>query len=57
MISTITPTPPLGKYPHDRLCGQIGIIPTSASIRITSKIVPSDMIRSPFKEGSQGAAV
>ena len=40
-ISTIRPTPPLGAYPHDRLCGQTGIIPTSASIRIISNIVPN----------------
>jgi hypothetical protein len=45
IIITTSPTPPLGPYPHDRLWGQTGIIPTNASIKITSKIVPIDMIR------------
>ncbi len=49
MMSTISPTPPLGPYPHDRLWGQIGIIPTNASIKIMSKIVPIDMIHPPLK--------
>lgn len=47
MISTIRPTPPLGLYPHDRLCGQTGINPRSASIKIISKIVPTDIFHSP----------
>jgi hypothetical protein len=34
------------KYPHDLLCGQAGINPTSAKIKMTSKIVPSDMVGS-----------
>jgi hypothetical protein len=42
-IRTIRPTPPLGLYPHDRLCGQTGINPRSTSIKIISKIVPIDI--------------
>lgn len=49
-MMTTSPTPVPGTYPHDRLCGQIGIIPTSARINIMSKIVPIDMIRSPLKK-------
>jgi len=49
MTSDIIPTPPLGTYPHDRLCGQIGNIPTSIDIRITSKIVLSDICFLPKK--------
>ena len=49
MIRTIRPTPPLGAYPHDLLCGQTGIIPTSASIRIMSMIVPIDILHPPTK--------
>lgn len=48
-ISTTSPTPPLGAYPHDRLCGQMGMIPTSANIKIMSKMVPSVMSRSPYE--------
>jgi hypothetical protein len=47
MIKT-SPIPPLGPYPHDLLCGQAGIIPKSSKTKITSKIVPSDMIGSFF---------
>src|SRR5665647_217340 len=49
-ITTIRPTPPLGPYPHDRLCGQAGITPKSAKTKTMSNIVPSDMISSPFKK-------
>jgi hypothetical protein len=48
-IITTTPITPPGAYPQDRLCGQTGIIPISASIRMMSNIVPIVMIRSPFK--------
>ena len=47
-INTIRPTPPLGLYPHDRLCGQIGINPRSASIRTMSKIELIDIFHSPY---------
>jgi hypothetical protein len=40
----MSPIPPLGPYPQDRLCGQAGITPTRAKTRIMSKIVPSDML-------------
>lgn len=55
MISTISPTPPLGPYPHDRLWGHTGIIPKSANIKITSKIVPSDMIHPPVNNEAQSS--
>ena len=48
MITNIRPIPPLGPYPHARLWGQTGMTPKSASIRITSKIVPS-IVLSPVK--------
>jgi hypothetical protein len=39
----INPTVPLGAYPHDRLCGQVGITPTRIRIRIMRTIVPIDI--------------
>jgi hypothetical protein len=48
LIIGTSPTPPIGAYLPDQLCGQTGIIPTSASIKITSKIAPSEIIRSSF---------
>ena len=39
MITTTSPIPPLGVYPHAWLCGQVGITPTRIRIRIMSKIV------------------
>lgn len=47
MTINISPVPPLGPYPQDRLCGQTGITPNSASTRMMSKIVPIDMIQPP----------
>jgi hypothetical protein len=40
----IKPIPPLGPYPHPRLCGHVGMTPISIRIRIMSKIVPIDMV-------------
>jgi len=57
-ITTISPTAPLGAYPQDRLCGQIGIIPKSARIKITSNIVLNDIIDPPVKMiGIYGALI
>ncbi len=43
-MTKISPTPPLGVYPHERLWGQMGITPKSASIKMISSMVPSDMM-------------
>ena len=48
MITTISPSPPLGPYPQFRLCGQAGTTPNSNKIRTISRMVPS-MVRS-FKK-------
>src|SRR5579864_1955288 len=40
------PRPPVGKYPHCRLCDQRGKAPTSAKIKNTTKIVPSIFLSS-----------
>jgi hypothetical protein len=42
-MSRMRPTPPLGHGPHDALCGHVGRAPTSRRIKITIKIVPSDI--------------
>jgi hypothetical protein len=46
---------PLGVYPHDRLCGQIGIIPISARIIIARKTTLGDIIRSHEKRNLHSA--
>lgn len=43
MISTI-PSPPLGPYPHPRLCGHAGIAPISNKITMINSMVPSVML-------------
>jgi len=43
-MSSISPSPPLDPYPHPRLCGQAGMTPMNIGMRITSKIVPGDMV-------------
>jgi len=38
--TNITPTMPLGPYPHPRLCGQVGTTPRRTRTRTINRIVP-----------------
>lgn len=49
------PTPPVGKYPHCRLCDQRGKAPTSARIKKITKIVASIVLLVNFRRHSLGA--
>jgi hypothetical protein len=40
-IRSTSPNPPLGKYPHERLCPHVGRAPINSRIRTTMRIVPS----------------
>lgn len=42
-ITTTNPSPPLGPYPHDLLCGHVGIAPINTRIKTISRIVPNDI--------------
>jgi hypothetical protein len=39
-MTTMTPTIPLGPYPHLLLCPHVGITPTKARIRMIRRMVP-----------------
>jgi hypothetical protein len=42
-ITNTSPSPPLGPYPHDLLCGQAGSTPINISIKMINTIVPNDI--------------
>ena len=44
IIKRIRPNPPLGAYPHPRLCRQEGTDPTNIRTRTINKIVPRVLI-------------
>ena len=43
----MSPTVPLGAYPHERLCGQVGMTPTRIRMTMTRTIAPNDIIIPP----------
>lgn len=50
-IINTNPIPPLGPYPQDLLCGQVGMAPISISIKKISRMVPIDILFLPVNGG------
>lgn len=54
--TSTNPKPPLGPYPHARLCGQAGMLPANIKIKTTKRMVPR-VISIPFSADVRRASV